>query len=205
MKTRKEYRAAALSKIRGNWTPLVLAMLVFMAVGGIAGSTTFAAPLVTIFVVLPIEVALYNCFLAFDRDQSQNGIIEGMFKKAFTGEYLHRVLGMFLMELFICLWTCLLIIPGIIKGLAYSMTPFILEEKPELSAYDAIKYSEKLMKGHKTELFLLYLSFIGWAILCVFTFGIGYLWLAPYIYVTLCEFYEDLKKETPLEGTVSGN
>jgi uncharacterized membrane protein len=112
---------------------------------------------------------------------------------------------MFLMELFICLWTCLLIIPGIIKGLAYSMTPFILEEKPELSAYDAIKYSEKLMKGHKTELFLLYLSFIGWAILCVFTFGIGYLWLAPYIYVTLCEFYEDLKKETPLEGTVSGN
>lgn len=202
MRTRKEYRAAALGKIKGNWTPLVLAMLVFMVVCGITGATTFAAVLVAIFVILPIEVAFYNCFLAFDRDQTQTGIIEGMFKNAFTGDYLHRVLGMFLMELFVSLWTCLFIIPGIIKGLAYSMTPFILEEKPELSAYDAIKYSEKLMKGHKTELFLLYLSFIGWALLCVLTAGIGYLWLAPYMYVTFCEFYEDLKKEQPLEGTV---
>ena len=203
MRTRKEYRAAALAKIRGNWTPLVLAMLVFMAVCGITGATTFAAALVAIFVLMPIEVGLYNSFLAFDRDQTQTGIVEGMFKRAFTGEYLHRVLGMFLVELFVSLWTLLFIIPGIIKALAYSMTPFILEEKPELSAYDAIKYSEKLMKGHKTELFLLYLSFIGWAILCLFTFGIGYLWLAPYMYVTFCEFYEDLKKEAPLEGQVS--
>ena len=56
MRTRKEYRAAALGKIKGNWTPLVLAMLVFMVVCGITGATTFAAVLVAIFVILPIEV-----------------------------------------------------------------------------------------------------------------------------------------------------
>lgn len=203
MKTRKEYRAAALAKIKGNWTPLVLATLVYLAVCGLSAATSFGAILVEIFALLPIAVGLYNCFLAFDRDQTQTGIIEGMFKKAFTGDYLHRVLGMFLMQLFVSLWTLLFIIPGIIKSLAYSMTPFILEEKPELSAYDAIKYSEKLMKGHKTELFLLELSFIGWALLCVLTAGIGYLWLIPYIQTTICEFYEDLKKEAPLEGQVS--
>lgn len=203
MKTRKEYRAAALSKIRGNWTPLVLATLVYFAITGISAATTFGAVLLSIFVLMPVSVGFYMAFLEFDRDQTRTDVIEGMFKRGFTGDYLHRVLGMFLMGLFVTLWTFLLIVPGIIKSLAYSMTPFILEEKPELSAYDAIKYSEKLMKGHKTELFLLELSFIGWMILATLTAGIGYLWLIPYMQVTVSEFYEDLKKEQPLEGVVN--
>ena len=192
MRTRLEQKAAALGKCRINWTPLVLATLVYAAICGVAGATTLAAGLVAIFAIAPLEVGLINSFLAFDRDPSKTDIIESMFRKGFSQGYLHNVLGMFLMELFVCLWTLLLIIPGIIKALAYSMTPFILVENPELSAYDAIKLSEKMMTGHKWDLFILYLSFIGWFILACFTFGIGFLWLTPYVEMSVCEFYEDL-------------
>ncbi|MBO4536258.1 MAG: DUF975 family protein [Bacteroidales bacterium] len=155
---------------------------------------------------MPLEVGLVNSFLAFDRDQSQTEIIEGMFRKGFANGYLHNVLGMFLMELFVFLWSLLLVIPGIIKALAYAMTPYILVENPEIPAYDAIKLSEKMMMGHKWELFVLYLSFIGWFLLACLTFGIGFLWLTPYIEMSVCEFYEDLKAEQvgkPLEGTIN--
>jgi uncharacterized membrane protein len=206
MRTRSELKATALAKCRVNWTPLVLSVLVYIAVTAATAVTTFAAGLVQIFLLAPIEVALINCFLAYDRDQTNTGLIEGMFKRAFDKNYLHKVLGMFLVTLFVALWSLLLIIPGLIKAYAYAMTPFILEENPDMPAYDAIKYSEKIMMGHKWDFFILNLSFIGWAILCCFTFGIGYLWLIPYIQLAQCEFYEDLKADQagkPLEGTVN--
>ena len=205
MRTRSEIKATALAKCRMNWTPLVLATLVYYAICAASGATSFAYVLVQIFVLYPIVVGIANSFLAYDRDQTQVGLIESMFQKAFDANYLHKVLGMFLMELFVFLWTLLLIVPGIIKGLAYSMTVFILQDNPELSAYDAIKCSEKMMMGHKWELFVLYLSFIGWFILACLTLGIGLLWLTPYVEMSLCEFYEDLKAEQvgkPLEGTI---
>lgn len=205
MRTRTEQKAAALGKCRINWTPLVLATLVYVAICGVAGATAVAAGLVAIFAISPLEVGLLNSFLAFDRDTNKTDIIESMFRKGFAEDYLHKVLGMFLMDLFVFLWTLLLIIPGIIKSLAYAMTPFILAENPEIAAYDAIKLSEKMMMGHKWDLFVLCLSFIGWFILACLTFGIGFLWLTPYVQLSLCEFYEDLKAEQvgkPLEGTI---
>jgi uncharacterized membrane protein len=60
---------------------------------------------------------------------------------------------------------------------------------------DALRRSKDLTKGYKGRLFGLYLSFIGWAILCIFTLGIGYLWLVPYIKVAEANFYEGLKAE----------
>ena len=72
---------------------------------------------------------------------------------------------------------------------------YILVEKPELSANEAIELSIKMMDGRKMDLFLLYLSFIGWAILAIFTLFIGYLWLYPYMYTSLAAFYEDVKAD----------
>ena len=149
--------------------------------------------LVTIFVIAPLGVGFFNAFrqllVAGDREIPAN-----MYKIA-TKNYWHKVWGMFLMGLFITLWSFLFIIPGIIKSFSYAMTPYILEEHPELSAYDAIQRSRKMMKGHKFDLFYLYLTFIGWFILCIFTAGIGYLWLSPYIETTKAAFYQDLKQE----------
>ncbi|MBP8089023.1 MAG: DUF975 family protein, partial [Phocaeicola sp.] len=93
------------------------------------------------------------------------------------------------------LLTLLLVIPGIMKSYSYAMTLFILKDYPELQYDAAIEKSMAMMSGHKMKMFLLDLSFIGWAILCCFTLGIGFLFLAPYVEASHAAFYEDLKKE----------
>ena len=75
------------------------------------------------------------------------------------------------------------------------MVPYILVENPELSLNDALKLSRNMMYGHRWELVKLYLSFIGWIILSIFTLGIGYLWLNPYIFATLAGFYDEVKRK----------
>lgn len=113
--------------------------------------------------------------------------------------FLH-VLGTLLLMVVLVVCGCvLLIVPGIILGLAYAMTPFLLRDHPELSVTETLQMSRTMMMGHKWELFLLELSFIGWMILGIFTFFIGYLWLIPYMQMTTTKFYEQLRAE--FEGT----
>lgn len=99
-----------------------------------------------------------------------------------------------LIGLFTTLWALLLIIPGIIAAFSYSMTFYIMLDNPEMSPMEAIKESKRIMNGHKMDLFILELSFLGWAILGIFTFGILYLWLIPYMNVTTCNFYNEIKE-----------
>jgi uncharacterized membrane protein len=101
----------------------------------------------------------------------------------------------FFMGLFICLWSLLLIIPGIIKAYSYSMTYFILAENKGMSVLEAITLSRKMMDGHKMDLFLLFLSFIGWFLLVVITFGIAGIWVYPYLYATFTNFYLSVKED----------
>ena len=154
--------------------------------------------LVMIFVIMPLSVGFFNAFRLL-LVQGDREIPSNMYQIA-TKNYWHKVWGMFLMGLFIALWTLLFIIPGIIKMFSYAMTPFILEENPELSANEAIDRSRAMMKGHKFDLFWLFLSFIGWAILCVFTLGIGTLWLTPYMQTSVAAFYEDVKADYEVNG-----
>jgi len=101
-------------------------------------------------------------------------------------------LQLFLRNLFVALWGLLFVIPGIIKNFSYAMTPFILEDHPELTAKEAIRRSMELMDGHKGELFMLGLTFLGWEILNVFTLGIGSFWLNPYKNAAYAAFYREL-------------
>lgn len=101
-----------------------------------------------------------------------------------------------LMVILLYLWSLLFLIPGIIKTYSYSMTNYILKDKLEkgesVTVTQAITESRQLMNGHKWEYFVLQLSFIGWAMLANLTFGIGYLWLVPYIETTNAAFYQNL-------------
>ena len=101
----------------------------------------------------------------------------------------------FFMGLFILLWSLLLIIPGIIKAYAYSMTFYILAENKGMPVLEAITLSRKMMDGHKMDLFLLFLSFIGWFILTAITFGIAGIWVYPYFYATFSNFYLSVKED----------
>lgn len=98
-----------------------------------------------------------------------------------------------LMGLYIVLWMLLFIIPGIIASYSYSMAHYIMEENPEMKASEAIRASKELMRGHKAELFVLNLSFIGWMLLSILTFGIGFLWLNPYMEAAHAAFYRSLQ------------
>lgn len=79
-----------------------------------------------------------------------------------------------------------------IRSLLYSLANFIAIDNPQMTAKQAVEKSAELMNGNRWKFFVLDLSFIGWAILNVFTFGIGTLWLNPYMYVAEIIFYEQL-------------
>ena len=98
----------------------------------------------------------------------------------------------FLQGLYVLLWSLLLIIPGIMASFSYAMTDYILAEHPEMSAGEAIDRSKEMMRGNRWRLFCLEFSFIGWTILCSFTFGIGNLWLVPYKKSAESAFYREV-------------
>lgn len=103
-----------------------------------------------------------------------------------------KLLGASIMQfVYTFLWSLLLVIPGVIKSIAYSQMFYLLRDHPEYSINEAITESRKRMNGLKTKYFLLILSFIGWSFLAMFTMGIGFLWLVPYFTATMATFYNE--------------
>ena len=183
----REIRRGARKALSGNWTQAVLATLVYTLIGCAAGSIPFAGLLV----VCPLEFGFMLCFLRLVRGEDSSEMVGDQFN---VFNRYGRVLGTsLLMALYIILWSLLFFIPGIVKSYAYAMTPYVMNDHPELDADDCIHESRMMMKGYKWKLFCLDLSFIGWAILCIFTLGIGLLWLQPYIEASHAKFYEELK------------
>lgn len=210
MKTNQDYKNAALAALKGNWAPVIVATIIYFVItivvslmselydpetsaAAVAGVAILGWLVLSLFASIPLGVGYYNS-LNLLLVEGDNQVTGNMFKIGY-GNLLRNVGGMLLVGIFTFLWTMLLIIPGIIKSLAYSMTPFILKDYPELSANQAINLSMKMMEGRKFDLFYLYLSFIGWGILAIFTLGIGYLWLMPYMYTSTAAFYQNVKEE----------
>ena len=100
-----------------------------------------------------------------------------------------------LTNVYTLLWSLLFIVPGIVKSYSYSLVYLIRLDKPGLSASETITESRRMMNGHKGELFLLDLSFLGWYVLSIFTFGAIGLWVKPYHELTRINFYEKLRVE----------
>lgn len=96
--------------------------------------------------------------------------------------------------IYLFIFSILLMIPVIIKSITYAQSMFVLKEIPKLSPLEAITLSKRMMVGYKWKYFTLYLSFIGWAIVCLLTFGIGFMWLIPYVQTTMAEFYNQLSR-----------
>jgi uncharacterized membrane protein len=109
----------------------------------------------------------------YEEDLKKSDLFSG-FKK-----YGRAFLLDLLQSIFVFLWSLLLIIPGIIKAFAYSMSVFVANENPELTLRECLKKSEKMMVGHKWEYFCLMLSYIGWILLSGLTLGILFIWVLP--------------------------
>ena len=216
--TSSELRAIARRNLEGTWGISVGVALVAAILGGLIVGTgsninfnfnedtvrnlppifwTVLLPLVSVAGLLGIVSFIlggtvelgYAKFLLkqYDRKELQFSDLFSQFERFGTG-----FAQKFLRTLYTCLWALLLVIPGIVKGLSYAMTPFILEEHPEMTASEAIKASMKLMDGHKMDLFILGLTFIGWEILACLTMGIGFLFLNPYMNAAYAAFYRNI-------------
>ena len=163
--------------------PRVLLPYIMMlaSIGGILGIVRFIAG-------GPVKLGYCRFLLKMhDGEDAQVGDLFSRFDRFGDGFCLEL-----LTSLYIILWSLLFIIPGIIKAYAYAMAPFILEENPNMTPSEAIKASRELMDGHKFELFCLYWSFFGWALLSVLTLGIGSLWLNPYMNAATAAFYRSI-------------
>ena len=120
-----------------------------------------------------------------------------------SGHYGNVALTMFLMNLYISLWTMLFVIPGIIKTYEYLMVPYIIAENPEMDRREAFAISKRMMDGEKWNAFVLTLSFLGWLMLDLLTCGIlGLLFVTPYIHATYAELYTYNKIKAYNEGYI---
>lgn len=195
------YKNRALSALENKWGNFVLITFVYGFIIGItqvlSGDKDSPAilhliGLVLFILALPLTWGYQTLFLGAVRggEATAKDMFEGYNKELFS-----RVLTTTLLYyVYVFLWSLLLLIPGCIKAYSYAMTPYILKDNPEMKNNAAIEESMRMMDGHKLELFLLDLSFIGWAILSILTCCIGFLWLVPYMNMARVNFYEDLKK-----------
>ena len=167
-----------------NYWPVVCTGLICAAVEAVS-SAVYGLGIAGMIFLSPILLGVTLYYV--DLSEGKNVALGSVFTNAFNGKYyLRRVGGYAWMMLFTALWSMLFVIPGIIKGLSYSLTPYILAKYPEVPAKDALKLSMRFMNGRKGELFVLGLSFIGWCILAGLTFGIlGIFYVIPYMSITV--------------------
>ena len=184
LKLNSELRAASRTTLSGNWTIAALVTLLYLLIAGGVSSIPKVGTVVSLIITYPLVYGFAILFLDLFREGKPLEI-----GKLFDGfKDFGRIWGTgILIAIYTVLWTCLLIVPGIIKSYSYAMTYYIYNA--------AIEKSMSMMNGYKMKLFLLDLSFIGWMILSVLTLGIGLLFLQPYMSTARAAFYEDLKAE----------
>lgn len=154
--------------------------------------------------LLVVNVISMGTMTWFHRSIKTEGLkMEEMFW-TFKEDYGGNVLMMFLISLYTALWSMLFVVPGIVKGYSYSLAMYIKSENPNISASKAIELSTRMTNGHKMDLFVLDMSFIGWAILSAFTLNIlGILYVMPYQYASKAFAYEEIKEEALANQIVS--
>jgi len=185
----KDFRAQAWSALNGKWGKVAVVALVYMVATAVVGAIPGVGTVASLLISGPLTVSFAAIALKVLKNEEFEvaNLADGF--QNFTNTFL---LG-FLNSLFIALWSLLFFIPGIIKGISYSMSYYILAENPEMSHSDARRASMEMMEGHKWEYFCLQLSFIGWLILVSITFGILSFWVTPYMQTASAAFYENLK------------
>ncbi len=176
-------------KIFGNlWLNALLVFFIFGVLANVAASMSLG--IVAVIITGPLTFGVSAVLLDVVRG---SGYIDlGKMFSGFTEDFGRNFLIGFLSTLFVILWSILFIIPGIVKYYAYSMAYFVAKDHPEYDWKQCIDESQRLTRGHKGELFVLDLSFIGWYIVGAICLGVGTLWVVPYHQVARANYYEAL-------------
>lgn len=159
-----------------------------------------AGILIAVFVGTVLEMGAKRFFIL---NRTEHVGVTTIFDGFKSGHYGNIVLTLFLRNLYISLWTCLFIVPGIIKAYEYMMVPYILAENPGMDRKQIFEISKRMMMGEKMETFLLELSFIGWYLLAAITCGlVGVFFVQPYVEATITELYSYNKIKAYNEGYI---
>ena len=179
----------AQESLKGKWGLAVGTFLVYIVIATTLQLIPIFGSLASLLIAGPFTLGLVRFALAISRNEN------AQLEQIFSGfNHFGTAIGAYILTaIFTFLWMLLLIVPGIIAAFSYSMTFFIIADDPTIGAMDAIDKSKKMMDGFKMKYFMLMLRFLGWALLCILTLGIGFLWLVPYMQVTVAKFYEDVK------------
>lgn len=166
-------------------TPETLALLSFLIIAII-----IAAIIGFVLRAFLINPLLLGCNKFFIENRSNSAAKTNIIRFGFKSNYGNVVKVMIIKDIFVFLWTLLLIVPGIIKSYEYRLAPYLLAENPDIDWKEALDRSKMMMNGQKWNSFLLDLSFIGWILLTVVTVGIvGIFYAYPYILATDVELY----------------
>lgn len=196
-----ELKAQAKAQIKGKIGILFLISLIIGAISGTAGVVLGFIPggsLIASIIITPaFALSMIRVYLAVIAGETPEA------KDSFSGfdDFWSAFKVNLLTGIYTFLWSLLFVIPGIIKTISYSMSSYILAENKGKPALECIKESQAMTNGHKMELFVLSLSFIGWGLLCAITFGIASIWVTPYMNATFANAYASLKPvvEEPVE------
>lgn len=214
MKSNSEYRAIARQALEGRWTEVVLITLIYLLIACVFSipaefnKTNFVYLMsmngmqlaATILLLVPFSYGFSNAILSILRNESAQGNALRDTWAFFKKDYSRSVPTLLLVAIVeFALGVVTLGIGMIILAYAYAMVPYLLRDYPDLTAREALRTSREMMKGHKWDLFVLQLSFIGWILLAIVTLGIGFLFVGPYMQTANAAFYEDLKAETIVE------
>jgi uncharacterized membrane protein len=227
MWSRFEIKARAKGALRGTYWKAFLVSLLITVIGGGSGSSSgfrfgqnyLSQEYISVIIIpalfigaiacafrwligYPLEVGCRKYFILASQGEANHGYLGYIFQR---NRYLNVVLIMFYRGLLLFLWTLLFIIPGIVKSYAYSMVPYILADNPRIGYKRAIELSNQMTMGHKFDMFILDLSFIGWYLLGALAFGVGVFFVRPYEDTTNAELYLVLRKNAIERGVCAYN
>lgn len=195
--TRQEIKEWSKQKIKGNMWTILGAILIANLVSSITSVITVENESVALIITIGggvlafiMQIGLVKYMINFITDKQYT--IELLFSK--FKDWKQVIVVYFYQFINIFLWTLLFIIPGIIKGYAYSLVTYILADNSEIGSKEVLKLSEEMMNGHKMQLFTLELSFVGWHLLAILTLGILEIWLIPYQQTATTKFLLDVKE-----------
>ena len=199
---RKELKAQAKAQLKGNIGILIAVTLIIGAISAVASTLAalipFGGAIIAIVITPAFVLSTSRIYLMVVRGGNPE------IKDSFSGfdDFFSAFKVTLLVGFYTFLWSLLFIIPGIIKSYSYSMSVYVLADNKGMSARECIAESKKMTNGHKAELFVLDLSFIGWYLLSCLTCGLAMLYVVPLINATHANVYETIKPvvEVPFEN-----
>ncbi|MBF8984514.1 DUF975 family protein [Lutibacter sp. B2] len=155
----------------------------------IVAGISVAMIMLKVFLLNPLHVGGMKYYLDLPKGESVSSLTQ-----YYTGGHYSNVIKVtFLRGLKVFLYSLLLIIPGVIKSYQYCFVGYIVAENPEISTNEALLRSTELTEGHKVNIWILELTFIGWFLLGIICFGWGIVFVHPYYYATKADLYKTLK------------